>query len=57
MWRRKNMDITIKREKINDTKSKFRVDKSKDMSWLEVLGVLEIAKKEVLDSLTDEKSD
>ena len=51
------MDITIKREKTNDTKSKFRVDKSKDMSWLEVLGVLEIAKKEVLDSLTDEKSD
>jgi len=48
------MEITIKRNKIDDENSNFDINKSKDMTWLEALGVLEIAKKEILDMMSEE---
>lgn len=45
------MKITIIRENVDAENSKFNITKSKNMTWLEVIGVLEIAKKEVLDSM------
>jgi len=45
------MEITIIRENSGEETSKFNIIKSKDMTWLMVLVVLEIAKKEVLDNM------
>lgn len=49
------MKVEIERRKINGENSEFVITKSPDMTLLEVIGVLEIAKREILDSMTKQE--
>ncbi len=52
-----DMEIKIIKERVDDENCKFNMTKPKNMTWLEVIGVLEVAKKDVLDSMTTTRTE